>query len=118
MLYHQVGCYNLFSFIVVMLLPQCWYYSLLFLYVLADVLPLFVMTDGIATFFGCCDVDCIGRSYAKWWCTTDRNCCILADVIAKVAGVIVTVGDSSCLADVNAKVADGMPTMCVDWQML
>ena len=34
-----------------------------------------------------------------------------------MAVVIAIVGDSSCLADVNAKVADGMLTMGVDWQM-
>ena len=62
------------------------------------------------------------------------SCCFLADVIAKAAYVIATkfdgcvfgrcycqvavavatVVDSSCLADVNAKVADGMPTMGMD----
>ena len=36
----------------------------------------------------------------------------------QVAVVIAAVVDSSCLAGVNAKVADGMPTMGVDWQML
>ena len=35
----------------------------------------------------------------------------------QVAGVIATIDDSSHLADVIAKVVDGMPTMGVVWQM-
>ena len=36
----------------------------------------------------------------------------------QVAVVIATVVDSLCLADVNVKVADGIPTMGENWQML
>ena len=70
-------CYNLFYFVVVILLPHGWCYSLLFFYVLADVFPYFAVTDGIATIFGrCC---------AKWWCITIVFVAFLAAVIAKVA---------------------------------
>ena len=92
-------------------------------------LPYFVVTDGIATIFSrCC---------ANWWFTTIVIVAFLANFAAKVADgiatilmamfgrcycqvavAIATVVDSSCLADVNAKVADGMPTMGVNWQML
>ena len=88
-------CYNLFSFIVVMLLPQGRCYSLLFLYILADVLPIFVVTDGIATIFG--------RCYAKWWCTSVVVVAFWADVIAKLAYVIATKFDSYVLAGVIAR---------------
>ena len=58
-----------------------------------------------------------GRCCAKWWCTT-IVVVAFGRCYCKVAVVIATAVDSSCLADVNAKVADEIPTMGVDWQML
>ena len=79
-----------------MMLSQDRWYSLLFLSVLADVIPLFVVTDGIATV--------ILWSLLEWQMlcqvvdvvTTVVFVAFWTDVIAKVADVIATIFDSSC----------------------
>ena len=78
------------------------------LIVLADVMQSGDVSLIVIVVFGqllCPMADVIATS---WILMFGRCCC-------QVAGVTATVDDSSCLADVTAKVADGMPTMGVVW---
>ena len=107
MLYHQVRCCNLLSFVVMMLLPQVFYL------ILADVFAIVFVTDVIATTY--CNVDLLADVIASGdvplIVASGQLLCPVADVIAtcwlilfgrcysQVAGVVATVNVSSCLAD-------------------
>ena len=78
-----------------MLLPQGRHCSLLFLSVLADVLPFFVVTDGIATVLLWYLLEWQMLCWVVDVVTTVVIVAFWADVIAKVADVIATIFSSS-----------------------
>ena len=91
-----------------------WWYChnfIIMLIVLADVMPGGDVPLIVIVAFGQLLHSMADVVAMSWMLMFGRHYC-------QVAGVTATVDDSSCLADVIAKVADGMPTMGVVWHML
>ena len=92
-----------------------WCYCDILISELADVVP----SGNVPLFYNCCS----GQFYCPWlmllplliivfgWCYCHIMIIVFGWCYCQVAGVIATVNTSSCLADVVAMVAYGMPTI-------